>query len=172
MTYLAHEVCILILILLADDDGILESGVVYLDLASFELGHDLKAAFLLAVLVKSEGVVLLLRLARLATFAFSGLLASTSTSSSTSSVLNGTLSWSSAPSISLAARGSPVVVLCGGVSGSTSLSLEFGNRLISAPALVDLLVRVTSKKISVGVYAATITTTVTYVFPVALWRSN
>ena len=129
ISYLADEVRALLLVLLGDDDGTLEGGVI--DLASLQLGHDLETALLLAVLVEGEGVVLLLRLARLAL----GLV-------TCGGSVGGGCVGRSGPSIGTIGGTGPLVGLSRGVGNGGSLGLELGVALVTTPALVDLLVRI------------------------------
>ncbi len=141
-TYLADEVRGVLLVLLGNDDGILECGII--DLPGLELGDDVQTALLLAPLVEGEGVVLLLgltRLTRLATFALAGLLAIGG-----GDLGSGSLAGGSTPSISVVSGVAPLAVLCSGINGGTSLGLELGDRLVSAPALVDLLLGVARRR--------------------------
>ena len=126
--HLADEVGALLLILLGDDNGVLEGSVI--DLTALELWHNVNVRLLLAVLVEGKSVILLLRLARLALSLLSS-----------SSAFGGGCIGRRGPSVG-AVRGVAPLILGSGISDSGGLSLELRGAFISAPALVDLLVRV------------------------------
>lgn len=136
--YLADEVSGLILVLLGDDNGILPDGVIALvRLTSFQLRDNFKALALLEVLVQSEGVVLLLDLPLAATAVLGGLLS-----------LNSSIAGSGGgvPLRDVGCAPGVTSLLGGGIVLGGSLRLQLGVALITAPALVDLLVRVAGRE--------------------------
>lgn len=140
-SYLADEVGIVLFGLLADDYSILPDGVITLiSLASLKLGDNVKLLlFLLGeILVKGESVVLLFLPARRTAFSFFAL----GGGSSFSAFDRGRPDISSSGLTPAVGSGGS---LCLSISLSGGLCLQLGVALVTAPSLVDLLLRVAKK---------------------------
>ena len=147
-SYLANEVGAFLLVLLGDDDGVLPDGVVaFVSLASLELGDDVERLLLLEVLVESEGGVLLLIVALAAGATFRLLLFANRSNGLLGGALEGygphIGTGGGTPAV---ASGGRFLVLSIGISGN--LGLQLGGALIAAPTLVNLLLRVAGRRMT------------------------
>lgn len=158
-TYLANKVGILLFVL-GKGDGIFPDVVVcsLVCLAGvFELGDEAVLFLLLSdVLVKGEGIVVLLGLAlsARAAFGFGSIGVGGSRRSSIGGdgpgVCGGCRGGSPVGGGSSAGIGAPLVGLCGSIYFCGSLGFEFSVAIGAAPRLLDLLVRVAGMGLGAG----------------------